>query len=172
MGVLPEAMIQIVRDHIIPAAYGLLPASLASPAATVMLLAIGRQESRFMHRAQIGGPARAFWMFERAGGVAGVVGHPSTSRLASRAITALQYRTLDPGVLHTAIEHNDVLAAVFARLLLWTLPDALPNREQPAEGWRQYLRAWRPGNPHPETWDQFFQQAWDALIVLSTVWLW
>jgi len=38
----------------------------------------------------------------------------------------------------------------FARLLLWTLPSALPTTAD--EGWTQYLDAWRPGKPHPATW--------------------
>jgi hypothetical protein len=37
-----------------------------SPKARVLSAAIGHQESRFIHRRQINGPARGFWQFERA----------------------------------------------------------------------------------------------------------
>jgi len=58
------------------------------------------------------------------------------------------------------LEHNDTLAAAFARCLLWTLPDNLPGEHDPADGWRCYVKAWRPGKPNPETWDNFYQRAW------------
>ncbi|OMG90710.1 hypothetical protein [Achromobacter xylosoxidans] len=47
----------IVTDAINPT-LALLPAAMDTPAARVMLLAIGLQESRFVRRRQIGGPAR------------------------------------------------------------------------------------------------------------------
>ena len=67
---------QVMRDAVRPA-LALLPAAMNTPQARCMLLAIGLQESRFVHRRQIGGPARGFWQFERGtrtsrGGVWGV----------------------------------------------------------------------------------------------------
>ena len=47
----------------------LLPPKFDTPEARVMMLAIGMQESRFLHRKQIGGPARGFFQFEEGGGV-------------------------------------------------------------------------------------------------------
>lgn len=61
-------------------------------------------------------------------------------------------------------KHNDVLAAVFARLLLWTLPDALPDVHSYEDGWHQYVSAWRPGKPHPATWRGLYGVAWDAVL--------
>jgi hypothetical protein len=144
-------VIDLARDVVIPAAYRLLPAAMGTPAATRQLLAIGYQESRFEHRRQIKGPARGLWQFERGGGVAAVLSHRSTKHALATAWRELQY----PGAptadaCYAAIEHNDILAAVFARLLLWPLPFALPTTE--ADGWDQYLEAWRPGRPHRETW--------------------
>ena len=55
---------QVMRDAVRPA-LALLPAAMNTPQARCMLLAIGLQESRFVHRRQIGGPARGFWQFER-----------------------------------------------------------------------------------------------------------
>lgn len=155
-------MIGQVHRFTLPAAYDLLPPKMNSPAATAMLLAIGLQESRFQHRVQVGGPAHGFWQFEKNGGVKGVMTHPLTAGHARKALRDLQY----PGAVesletvYAVIIHNDVLAAVFARLLLWTVPGALPTRHQSAAGWRQYIDGWRPGKPHPNTWPDFFQEAW------------
>lgn len=154
-------MIAIVRQHVIPATYTLLPAAMASDEATAMLLAIGYQESRFEHRTQVGGPARGYWQFEQMGGVTGVLGHERTRHHAAEALAALHYpATVTPWAVYEAIAHNDVLACVFARLLLWTLPWPLPRADQPEDGWRQYLAAWRPGKPHAHTWRQAWAIAW------------
>ena len=55
------------------------------------------------------------------------------------------------------IADNDVLAAVAARLLLWTDPQPAPKSAQ--EGWDCYARVWRPGKPHRETWDGYYAAA-------------
>lgn len=128
-----------------------LPPKMTSDAARVTLLAIGLQESRFEHRWQVlntpgvKGPARSFWQGEQGGGmVAGVMSHPASEALAREACRA-------HGVVFTtkavwlAIEDNDVLAAIMARLLLWTEPKALPPPADEAAAWLFYLRAWRPG---------------------------
>lgn len=157
-------MIELVRDYVIPQAYAVLPKEMQSREATGMLLAIGLQESRFLHRRQLpNGPARGFWQFERSGGVHGVLSHPSTAEHARTVLKALRYPYLvtfeSEGGIWEALEHNDVLACCFARLLLWTLPDPLPTAEQSDEGWRQYLAAWRPGRPHVSSWPTFFTEA-------------
>lgn len=128
-----------------------------------MLLAIGLQESRFLHRRQINGPARGFWQFERDGGVRGVANHPKTLDVLDAALHALQYESLigNAAAMHAVIEHNDVLACVFARLLLWTLPYPLPTRGDGQEAWRQYLEGWRPGKPHQMTWASHYFDAWN-----------
>lgn len=146
--------------RVIPAASDLLPDKMRSPQAAAMLLAITLQESGAAHRRQVGGPARGFWQFERAG-VAGVRQHPATHDHLDAALRTLCYApTTTTAVLQSAIADNDVLACVFARLLLWTLPDALPGSDDPDEGWRQYLAAWRPGKPHPGPWAERYRTAW------------
>ena len=151
--------------HTIPAAYSLLPDRMASPEATALLLSVGLQESEFLFRRQMPkGPARGFWSFERAGGVQGVLEHGATKRHVRIALEALSYPTaLDVYHVHAALEHNDVLACCFARLLLWTLPEALPWRLEVEVGWDQYLAAWRPGKPHIATWPKNYHLAW-ALV--------
>lgn len=153
---------KIVTEHIIPAALSLLPETMDSPAARAMLLAIGLQESQLRHRRQIGGPARGYWQFEKGGGVKGVLRHPASAELASNVCHTLNYHP-DRGAVYNALADNDILACCFARLLLWTLPDALPGPEDADEGWRQYLAAWRPGRPHPEVWPRFYEQGWGAI---------
>jgi hypothetical protein len=127
-----------------------------------MLIAIGHQESRFAARRQLGGPARGFWQFE-LGGVNGVLSHVATKGPIGDALKALQYpHTPTPLGCHLALEHNDVLAATFARLLLWSLPGALPVQSEPDRGWAQYVGAWRPGKPRPETWSESWAIGWSV----------
>lgn len=151
-------MVDVISRHVIPAALSLLPRELTSPGARAMLIAMGLQESRFQHRRQVKGPARGFWQFEQ-GGVSGVLTHPASSAMARDFAHALRY-PVETEAIHTALEHNDVLACGFARLLLWTLPDTLPEPTEPIDGWSQYLNAWRPGKPHEATWAAFFQEGW------------
>lgn len=159
-------MIELFARHLIPAAYAVLPPMMNSPKATAQLLAIGLQESKFLERRQVGGgPARGMFQFERGGGIRGVVTHEDTRDFLRSALTQLRYerevgQTL---LLYNAVEHNDVLAVVFARLLLWTLPAPLPARDKPADAWKQYLDAWRPGAPHRSTWDGNFALAWSIV---------
>lgn len=133
----------------------LLPRIMDSDQARIMLLAIGLQESRFTHRRQIRGPARSFYQFE-LNGVRGVLAHASTRSTIRDVLTRLQYDH-EQATSYAAIEHNDALATVYARLLLWTLPYPLPVSSEHA--WDQYIDAWRPGKPHRHTWDQFYDLA-------------
>ena len=145
-------MLAMTRAYILPAALSLLPPKMDTQEARRLLLAIGLQESRFEHRRQISGPARGVWQFER-GGVMGIVRHPATKDHLRAAVVALKYdaELADDDIgLHAAIEHNDVLACVLARLNLWWMPGPLPTEQDAA--WQYYLDAWRPGRPHPETW--------------------
>jgi hypothetical protein len=152
-------MIEHLIHHVIPAAYALLPPAMASRRATAMLIAIALQESRLTERRQLhGGPARGFWQFERIG-IKGVLLHRKSQPPIEAVLATLCYPKDAEGA-YEAVEHNDVLAASFARCLLWTLPEALPAREDTRLGWQQYLAAWRPGKPHPATWDALYQQAW------------
>lgn len=139
-------------------AYALLPARMRSPRATLMLLAIGLQESRFLHRRQIGGPARGYLQFERDGGVRAVLRHPVT-KIHAITLCAARGVLAAPQQVYDAIEHDDVLAAGFARLLLYSDPAPLPALGDEAGAWSYYLRNWRPGKPHPQTWPEMYQNA-------------
>lgn len=150
---------EITRTGINPA-LALLPRHMDSPQARVMLLAIGLQESRFEHRRQMGnGPARGFWQFEKGGGVKGCVQHPSSAPHL-RQLCAARGVPFEAMAIWQAIEHDDVLAAGLARLLLFTDPFKLPALGDPQAAWELYAeRCWRPGKPHPETWAGYHAQA-------------
>lgn len=139
-------------------AYSLLPARMRSLRATVSLLAIGLQESRFLHRRQVGGPARGYLQFERDGGVRGVLRHPVT-KIHAITLCAARGVLVAPQLVFDAIEHDDVLAAGFARLLLYSDPAPLPDLGDEEGTWAYYLRNWRPGKPHPQTWPEMYQNA-------------
>ena len=139
----------------------LLPANMDSRSARVMMVAIALQESRIQYRRQVGGPARGYWQFEQGGGVRGVLTHAETRQHIQSALVALDYpAAYDPAQCYTAIEHNDILAAVFARLNLWWASGPLPV--DAGTGWDYYINTWRPGSPHRHTWDAFYAQAWAA----------
>jgi len=149
----------------VDAALARLPLAMTSDPAKVMLYAIGLQESRFSHRFQVvkgrpgaKGPARGFWQFERGGGCKGVVTHQA-SRYWMHQICQAQGVPFTATAIWRAIENNDVLAAAAARLLLFTDPKKLPAINDPAGAWNLYIRTWRPGKPHRQTWDQFHRQA-------------
>lgn len=149
-------------DEIIDLAY--LPAIAIidvrdTPQARVQMLAIGLQESRFQYRRQMGmGPATGFWQFERGGGVKGVLNHPA-SKAKAAVLCKARGVAAEPMAAWAALETDDVLAAGFARLLLVTDPRALPDVTDSVGAWECYIRNWRPGKPHIETWLKFHQQA-------------
>ena len=151
-----------IRKLAIAPALALLPARMSGAAGEVMLLAIGLQESRFAHRRQIGGPARGFWQFEQGGGVRGVLRHTATAGHA-RVLCAARNVAATESAVYAALEHDDVLAAGFARLLLWTDPKALPALGDEQAAWDLYLRVWRPGRPRKEKWAASWSSAQQAM---------
>ncbi|QQE90501.1 hypothetical protein [Azotobacter chroococcum] len=155
-----------IRAAAIAPALALLPARMTSPQAEAMLLAIGLQESGLIHRRQIGGPARGLFQFEQGGGVRGVMRHP-LSRSHALAVCTVQGVEPTEAAVHAALEHDDILAAAFARLLLWTDPAPLPAVGEVGKAWDLYLRTWRPGKPHRNRWDACYAQAMDALEVTA-----
>lgn len=156
-------MTAFLYTFILPAAFALLPPAMGSKEAEAMLLAIALQESKAKHRRQLaGGPARGFWQFEQ-NGITGVLIHARSHQPLMAALDGLRYPLATPYGLYLAVEHNDVLACIFARLLLWTLPAALPGRTEPDKAWHQYMLTWRPGKPHADTWAENFAKAWEAV---------
>lgn len=159
----------------IDAAFRLLPVRMDSAKARVEMLAIGFQESEFKHRFQVlndptkKGPARGFWQFEEGGGVKGVMTHEASKEWA-RAVCGLRNVPFERNAVWLKLETDDVLAAAFARLLLFTdprplpvLPDAInPHFAELSDSWKYYARNWRPGKPHPEKWAANYAKALDV----------
>lgn len=139
-------------------ALALLPERMDTPDARRMLICIALQESALKYRQQVlrhgrrwwewRGPARGWPQFEPAG-LRGVLTHPASRGYAAHVLTTLGYDSpaaLMPAWLtsaHEALKHNDTLAMAMARLLLWTLPQAMATEVE--GGLAQYLNAWRPG---------------------------
>lgn len=137
-----------VRNGPVAEALLLLPAKMTSPQAELMLLAIGLQESELKYRRQHGnGPARSLWQGEQGGGmVAGLLGfHNQDVQDLARGLCAVRGVPAQPRAVWEAIEHDDVLAAGLARLLLFTDPARLPGLGDEEGAWQLYLRTWRPG---------------------------
>lgn len=160
-----DTLTERVLVESIEPALALLPAAMDTPAARVLLLAIGLQESRLQHRRQLvgnpprpEGPAKGLWQFERGGGCKGVVQHPASRYWMARVCWA-QGVTFTATALWNAIEHDDVLAAAAARLLLFTDPRRLPDPGDEAGAWNLYARTWRPGRPHRASWPALYARA-------------
>lgn len=147
-----------IIEYAINPAMALLPTKMTSDKATVMLLAIGLQESRLAHRKQIGGPAKSFLQFESGGGVKGVMTHSASSASAQSLCQALAV-PFDRASIFQTMEFNDVLAFGLGRLLLYTDPRALPEIGDAQAAWDLYQRVWRPGKPHRQTWDELYAVA-------------
>lgn len=154
-----------INNLVLTPMFNILGTKYDTPAARQLLLTIGLQESRLLHRAQLGGgPARGFWQFEKGneksrGGVWGVLNHFRVGTVAKQFCRDLGI-TADAETVWQAMEVNDILAAGFARLLLLCDAQALPKIGEVNKAWELYAeRTWRPGKPHRDTWDGFYSQA-------------
>lgn len=155
-------MSNTVRMAINDALTEMLPVRMNTQAARLMMLVIQKQEDPEERRYQVvkrvagtlpeniigpktaKGPARSLWQFEAGGGVNGVLTHRSTATHI-RLICEHYNVPATPKACWEAIEHSDVLAACFARLLLWSDPLPLPAINDPEQAFQLYLRTWRPG---------------------------
>lgn len=136
-----------------------------TPDARRFVLAIALQESDLAHRRQVvggteSGPAASFWQFEPGGGCKGVLTHYLVAPTMRQLCVDFNVDTT-PLALWEAMRYHDIIAAIAARLLIYTLPSKLPTAA--ADGWAQYTAAWRPGKPHPDKW----KSCWD-LATLTT----
>jgi hypothetical protein len=142
-------------------ALSLLPQKYNSIEAKAMLLTIPLQESKLVYRRKIKGPAKSFYQFER-NGVAAVLKFQPTIYALRPVLDVLNYASI-VDTCYDAVEHNDILACVFSRLLMWSSPLPLPKKHEPEKGWDLYLATWRPGKPKLETWNGYFNEAWNFL---------
>lgn len=122
----------------------LLPVTMRTTAAKVLLYTTSRQENPKRLPQQVGGPAVGDYQFERGGGVKGVVEHRSVAEL-TRTVCRARKVQCDIGSIYEALKTDPTLAAALARLLYYTDPKALPVVGDEAGTWALYLRTWRPG---------------------------
>lgn len=140
-------------------ALSLLPPKWDTETARVCHAAIGYQETKYKNRRQLikvngvlkeAGPACGYWQFEKGGAVKGLMqfgGLVTSKAMQVCNVRGVPWRLDD---VWLALSQDDVLAAAFARLLMYTDPKPLPTTQQAA--WDFYLATWRPGKPHPEDW--------------------
>ena len=129
-----------------------------SPPAEVLMLAIAIQESALRHRTQVGGPARGWWQFERAGGLAGVMDHARTRTHLAHFCEAVGLKH-DLYALWDALPYSELLQVALARLLLWSDSRPLPALGDKEGSWSYYLRNWRPGKPGTARWGAAYDGA-------------
>lgn len=154
-----------MHRHILPAAFHFLPGKMQSQNAHAEILAAGLQESEFNARVQGGGgPAHGLFQFEKNGGVAEVLDAPDTAAMLAPILKIMCYKP-NRDEIYQAIVHNDVLAVILARCILWHVPGMLAGPTQPDKGYQQYLRAWRPGKPGPDRWPANFAEAWRLTLL-------
>ena len=147
-----ETPAQAVVRLCIDPGLAMLPSRMDTPEARVLMLAICGQEADFHRRWQVVdrarpgvmGPARGLWQFERGGGVKCVLNHERTHALAAN-VCRLRGISATVNAVYNRLHADDVLAAAFARLLLWSSPRALPAVGQEQAAFDFYLREWRPG---------------------------
>lgn len=154
----------MIDSKVLKEAFDLLPEKMLGSSAVQILLAIQLQEDRELRRRQWPkGPARGAWQFEKGGGVRGVLRHDKTAAIArdvcaARGVSATEQKVWE------ALEHDDVLACCFARLLLWTDAKPLPLLGDEDAAWSCYLRTWRPGKPRHDEWPENYREALTAVM--------
>ena len=167
---------ELAHNFLLPAAIGIFAPKtrdkFMSPAGVAMMIAIGLQESDFLHRQQlignhrswwqsINGPAVSFWQDELPT-ISLVLNHGRIGPMFREVLSMLGYPA-EPKVIFEALKHNDLLAVAFNRLLLFTYPGPLPAEHDIEEGWKQYVWCWRPGKPKPERWASRYARAWQIV---------
>ncbi|MFV0411493.1 MAG: hypothetical protein ACK5LJ_17880 [Paracoccus sp. (in: a-proteobacteria)] len=156
--------------HVDECFHRLLPNRFDSPQRRVMMLAISGQESGdWLQTRQIAfyregvpvyGKAHGLPQFEQNGGVSGVLRHPSTS-VEARAVCLRRGVAPIPGDVWHAMAVDQPFAMAFAALLLYSDRAPLPALGDVEGAWAYYLRNWRPGKPHPDTWPFYYKAALD-----------
>lgn len=148
--------LRLLNTAIIPALTELAAFGVSdSPDVRRFMLAIALQESKLKHRRQVSasgeetGAAAGYFQFEKNGGCRGALTHRV---IAPHMRAVCEAYNVEPTALAMweAIRYQDVVAAAAARLLIYTLPHKMPTTA--ADGWAQYIEAWRPGKPHLSSW--------------------
>lgn len=155
---------QWVVDHVLPAAYAVLPEELRTQQAARMILAIGAQSSRFKSRRLMSKSARrGYWLLE-ADHVGEVLRFTKGRGPLLAAGAALGYGLLmmEELEIRAALEHNDVLGAIVARCML---PPHLEALDSAGSAWMAYRSIWRPRGAAAElgAWEAHYAAAGAAV---------
>jgi hypothetical protein len=141
-------------------------------AARVLVMTIAGQESRWEDRRQIGiGEyypqkigARGFWQFESPWfGPVALVDVLLSTPIQIGAVCKYLDIPVDKVSLYEACAWNDMLACAMARLLLWRDPARLPAVGDKEGAWVYYVRNWKPGAPHHDSWSGLYDQSIAAI---------
>jgi hypothetical protein len=112
----------------------------------VLLLAIATQESGLRHRVQQPtGPARSWWQLELSTAIDCCTRNYEVRNLCAE--------------IGREYEHSDSAACVIAAGILRITRGKLPKVGDVEKAWNYYLKAWRPGKPAQERWQQAYEQA-------------
>lgn len=145
-------MLAAIRRSILNPALALLPESLSGREAEVLLLTTGLAASGFRNRRDARSQGRGYWRAEPDGVmVGGVLRAVQTRDLAVAVCDARQVPPIAERV-YSALEHDDVLAAALARLLLWSDPAGLPPLGDEAGAWACYQRHWAVDESDRRSW--------------------
>lgn len=143
-----------------------------SVSARVLVMTIAGQESMWAARRQIGigeyypqkVGARGYWQFESTwGGPVALNDVIQKTPVQLAAVCKMLDIPTDEHSLYEACAWNDTLACALARLLLWSDPAPLPAVGDKQGAWDYYIRNWRPGAPHPHTWDARYDSSLAAI---------
>lgn len=152
-------MLDAIRRTILHPALALLPESLSGREAEVLLLASGLAASGFQTRRDARGPGRGYWRALPDGVmVGGVLRAAQTRDLAVAVCDARQVPPIAERV-YSALEHDDLLAAALARLLLWSDPAGLPSLGDEAGAWACYQCHWAVDEAARRDWPAHYQRA-------------
>jgi len=151
-------LLSAFNTTVLTVALGMLPAQMDTPEARVMLLAIGLQESELTFRCQKNGPAHGCWQFEITG-VRSVLSNDACRKLLWDISIKRGITYPSSASIYAALVTDDILAAIVARLLLWTDPKPLPAIGDVQDAWSYYLRNWEPGKPRFDAWPENYARA-------------
>ncbi len=127
--------------------------------ARLQLLATIGQESNYHDRVQIGGPARGWCQFERAGGCREVLTNVHTKAQAVAILDFLRLPTNDEMAIFSLLAWNDFLAVIFGRLNYWRDSHPMPVIGDEEGAWKLYIRVWGAGKPDRNRWSTAYQGA-------------
>lgn len=65
--------------------------------------------------------------------------------------------------VYVALEHDNVLAAILARLYLHIEGERLPLVGEVTDAWVLYCQTWRPVETRRQEWDGSYARAMDAI---------